>query len=119
MQKQQILRQGDILLVRVAKVSTELVRKATADGRVTVGYGEVTGHHHTIQDAVWLVAPEITDSDLHQFALGNKTIPVFVVVEAPTTIEHQEHAAITLGAGVWQVLRQREYFPEAIRSVRD
>lgn len=117
--QQQIVRQGDILLIRT-DAATNLVRKPTKTGQVTVGYGEVTGHHHTIQDAVWYVAPDVTDEDLHQFALGNRQdMPVFVVVDEPTTITHQEHTAHVLETGAWQVLRQREYEPGRIRSVVD
>lgn len=114
-----VVRQGDIALVKVANAPADFVPKATKNGAVTVGYGEVTGHHHTIEDAVWLVAPDTTMDDLHQFALGDKTLPVFVVADAPTTIAHQEHSPIALDAGVWQVVRQRQYFPGAIQSVRD
>lgn len=115
----QSVRQGDILLVRVATRSVGLERKPTKNGSVTVGFGEVTGHHHSIQDAVWLVAPETTMEDLHQFALGDKTMPVFVAADAPTTLTHQEHNPIALDAGIWQVLRQRTYSPGRIVSVRD
>lgn len=115
----QSIRQGDILLVRVATPPANLARKPTKTASVTVGYGEVTGHHHTIQDAVWLVAPDTTLDDLHQFALGDKTLPVFVVLDEPSQLTHQEHAPIALDAGVWQVVRQRTYSPEAIVSVRD
>lgn len=114
-----MIRQGDLLLVRVANPPADSERKPTKDGTCTIGYGEVTGHHHTIQDAVWYVAPEVTMEELHQFALGNKTIPVFVVADEPTTLTHQEHAPLAIEAGVWQVLRQREYSSAAIVSVRD
>lgn len=113
------VRQGDILLVFVPNPPVNLERKSTANGTVTVGYGEVTGHHHTIQNAAWFVAPETTMDDLHQFALGTKTLPVFVVADETTEIRHQEHAPIVLSPGTWQVLRQREYTPERIVSVID
>lgn len=116
----QQVRQGDLLLIRVANPPANLTRKPTKDGKCTIGYGEVTGHHHTVMDAVWYVAPEVTMDDLHQFALGNRQeMPVFVVADEPTTLAHQEHAPLAIEAGVWQVLRQREYFPERIVSVRD
>ena len=115
-----VVRQGDILLVKTDKAPAGLTRKAAKTKHVTVGYGEVTGHHHTIEDAVWLVAPDTTMDDLHQFALGDKTdMPVFVVADEPTTLTHQEHSPIALDAGVWQVVRQRVYSPERIVSVRD
>lgn len=117
--EQKILRQGDLLLVRVGMAPAGFVRKPAPSG-TTIGYGEVSGHHHTILDTEWFVAPETSNEDLHQFALGNRQeLPVFVVADAPTTLTHQEHAPIALAAGVWQVVRQREYTPGAIVSVRD
>lgn len=117
--EQKILRQGDLLLVRVDVAPIGFVRKPAPVG-ATIGYGEVSGHHHTIMDVEWLVAPDTSKEDLHQFALGNRQeLPVFVVADAPTTLAHQEHAPIALDAGVWQVIRQCEYTPGAIMSVRD
>lgn len=114
-----IVRQGDILLVKVNVAPASFAPLPTKNGAVTVGFGEVTGHHHTIADAVWYVAPGTTMDDLHQFALGDKTMPVFVVAQEATVLTHQEHAPIALDAGVWQVVRQRTYEPGRILSVRD
>lgn len=114
-----IVRQGDMLLIKVDAAPSGHVRKPAPQG-ATIGYGEISGHHHTIADVEWLVAPETTAEDLHQFAMGNRQeLPVFVVASEPTTLTHQEHAPIALDAGVWQVVRQREYAPGAIVSVRD
>ena len=35
------------------------------------------------------------------------------------SVQHQEHAAIALEPGDYEVVLQREYTPEAIRRVRD
>lgn len=114
------LRQGDILLVRVEKTPAGMARKVTPSGHVTVGYGEATGHHHTLQHAAWYVAPEVNDEELRHFALGDRPqLPVFVVADEPTTLTHPEHAPLRVEPGVWRVVRQREYTPQAIRSVRD
>jgi hypothetical protein len=32
---------------------------------------------------------------------------------------HEEHDALTLGPGWWLVVRQREYTPNAVRTIRD
>ena len=37
----------------------------------------------------------------------------------PVRLVHEQHAAIVLGPGVYEVVRQREYTPEAIRRVVD
>jgi len=66
-----ILRQGDLLLRKVDHYDP---RDRFADshqkrgkGPVTIGYGEVTGHHHTIDEAEWFVH-ELADTE--QFALN-------------------------------------------------
>jgi hypothetical protein len=115
----QQIRQGDICLVRVAQLPPSVQPRPKSRGRLTLGYGEVTGHHHVVEDAIWVVAEDTTPEDLRQFAMGNKTIPVFVVAEETTLLVHQEHDAIVVEPGIWQVLRQREYTPGAIMSVRD
>lgn len=117
--KQQILRQGDILLVAVKAAPPIAQRRSEQASALVLGYGEVTGHHHVLESAVWVVAEETTQEDLRQFALGNKEMPVFVVVEEDTQLIHQEHSPLAVSAGVWQVLRQRQYFPGEIQSVRD
>ena len=42
-----------------------------------------------------------------------------VPLEAPAPLEHQEHTALVLDPGDYQVVRQREYSPDAIRRVED
>lgn len=114
-----MIRQGDLLLVRVATPPANLERKATKDGKCTIGYGEVSNHSHVLENAVWLVGEEVTENDLRQFALGNATFPVFVVAEEATCLIHEEHLPIAIDAGTYMVIRQREYSPSAIRSVID
>jgi hypothetical protein len=40
-------------------------------------------------------------------------------VPQTTQVVHEEHGPITLDPGMWRVVRQREYHPEAIRTVMD
>ena len=72
--------------------------------------GEVTGHAHRI-------AP----SDLPSTRIGFMDEPRRLFVEAIETIHivHEEHDTIELPPGRYEVVRQREYSPAAIRSVRD
>lgn len=112
-----MIRQGDILLVPASAPAN--YRHMRVD-EVVVGYGEATGHTHVIGNAVWLVAPETTGEHLHRFAMGKMLeVPVFVEVAEDATLRHQEHAPLTVPAGTWRVIRQREYSPAAIRSVID
>ena len=111
------IRQGDIILKRVASAPASY--KHIPAKRAIVGYGEATGHTHVLADVEWVVAPETSEDDLKQFALGRKMMPVFTVVPEATTLTHQEHATLVVPPGVWQVARQAEYTPQAIRTVID
>jgi hypothetical protein len=42
-----------------------------------------------------------------------------VSADGPVALEHDEHDAIHLPPGNYQVVRQREYTPEAIINVAD
>lgn len=110
--KTRIYRQGDVLLQRTAKrliTGAPVARKA---GRVVLAEGEVTGHAHAI------------DSPLAQLFEERGGL-LFLRVEpagreeAPAVLRHEEHAPITLEPGVYRVIHQREYSPEAIRRVVD
>jgi len=111
-----MLRQGDILLVP-ATAPEHFERRHVE--QAVLGYGEATGHTHTLECVEWLVAPETSDEDLHQFALGAKDMTVFIVTADEVYLTHQEHAAVIIPPGVWQVIRQRVYSPQAILSVID
>jgi len=111
--KQQLVRQGDV----VVRPCADAVRsgQAVSDaGRVILAYGEVTGHAHEVVDA----------------QPGNEVLPPaalfeqpdgrrFLFVDRPCLLCHQEHGPIALAPGSYEVVRQREYSPEAIRNVTD
>lgn len=115
-----VIRQGDILLMPapVHAVNGQPLNGKTE--RCILGYGEATGHHHVLENATWIVGPGVTQDDLHAFALGqNPSVMAWVVAPEPTTLQHEEHAAIQVPAGTYRVIRQREYSPAEIRSVID
>lgn len=94
-------RQGDLLFIRQdARPAGDLVERA---GMVIVE-GEATGHAHRLTGGVILEAPDGT---------------LYLDLAEATRVVHEEHDALTLGPGLWLVVRQREYTPEAIRTVRD
>lgn len=104
-----IYRQGDVLIRQVA----ELPANATPvenPTRIVLAYGEVTGHAHAIAPDE---AVEYTIAD----AAG--AVRRFLAVASAATVKHEEHAAIPLPAGVYEIVQQREYSPEAIRNVAD
>jgi len=94
-------RQGDLLFVR------QDVRPAvdlTARQSDVIVAGEATGHAHRLTAGAVLEAPDGT---------------LYLDLPSRANVVHEEHHAITLDAGLWLVVRQREYSPEAIRTVLD
>lgn len=96
--KMKMYRQGDILLIRVEKVS------GTKLDHTIVAEGEATGHHHKLTG----------DAVLYQ-----EEMQMFAQVGVDVVLTHQEHGAIPIAPGVYEIRRQREYTPKAIRSVVD
>lgn len=104
--KQKIYRQGDVMLVKINGIEKEKCAKAKPiNGRIILAHGEVTGHHHSI------------DSDSADWWKNGDD--QFVELHNPTQLIHQEHSPIDLPVGIYRVIRQREYTPEAIRNVAD
>jgi hypothetical protein len=94
-------RQGDLLFVRVERRPDEEL--VTRPGLVIVE-GEATGHAHRLTSGAVLDAPD-----------GG----IYLDLPVEARVVHEEHDAIALGPGLWRVIRQREYAPEAVRTVLD
>ena len=100
-------RQGDILLVRVHAIPDGGRAVEAEDGRLILARGEVTGHHHSVA---------VADAEL----VDVEARGVFLRIMEATPLVHQEHAAIVLAPGAYEVRRQREYEPgELPRQVAD
>jgi hypothetical protein len=97
---QQHFRQGDVLLVAVPPSVLKKLKNArrlpAPDGRVILAYGELTGHAHTV-DAELAELLEAQDRSL------------YLHVSESCALEHQEHTAIKLEPGLYEVIRQREF----------
>ena len=102
-----MFRQGDILLVKVdvGQLTDKFKEVLSDNGRIVLAYGETTGHAHAL--------PAST-STLYAWE-DNRLLKVI----GKTAVKHEEHAPIALLPGVYRVIRQREYSPEAIRHVSD
>lgn len=100
-------RQGDVLLRETDRKITAKHKLVARDGgRVVLAYGEVTGHAHA------LCEPHVELFDLR----GERLLKL----EKPANLVHEEHATIPLPAGLYEVVRQREYDPELeSRQVQD
>jgi hypothetical protein len=101
-----MFRQGDVLVVAVER-REGLVEVPREGGRIVLAHGEVTGHAHAIA------------SDDAVLSLDAKTLDRYLEVNAPVTLDHEEHSRIELPSGFYRVTIQREYRPEGIRSVVD
>lgn len=104
-----MLRQGDVALVRVDSIPAKARKRAKENGRVILAHGEVTGHAHGVEggNAVLLDAPDGT---------------VYLIIDeriGGATVVHEEHDTLPLEAGMYKVIRQREYTPTEIRDVTD
>jgi hypothetical protein len=93
-------RPRDVLFVKVADLPPSLVERKS---NVLVE-GEATGHAHRLRGG-----------QVYQTHEGG----LFLEAVAGSKVVHEEHAPIELEPGDFQVIRQREYTPEAIRWVRD
>ena len=98
-----MLRQGDVLLVP-SRVP-EAARTKRRSGDVILALGEATGHAHRIRTAGVRVYE-------HE---GTR----WIRVPRPAEITHEEHCAITVAPGEYEVRIQRVYTPEEVRRVQD
>jgi hypothetical protein len=98
--------QGDVVLKRVDVMPTGEY-KVISKGKLVLAEGEVTGHYHGIEE---------TDSELIQ--IGDK---ILMNLKNTATLTHQEHGAITIEKGIWEVGRVNEfdYFSKMQRPVAD
>ena len=99
------IRQGDVLLVRRDKPrGAGLLPRE--NGSVVLAHGEVTGHKHQLR------GPQVAyfrDS-------GNEYI---TITGAPESLVHEEHSAIPLPPGDFELGQQVEYSPAELRNVAD
>lgn len=109
-------RQGDVLISQVAQLpeAAQPIESAMSK-KIVLAWGEVTGHHHRIEnDGDVVEAEEFTMKDAA--GVVRRFLKVF---DLGATVKHEEHAAIALPPGLYEVTIQREYTPEEIRQVAD
>lgn len=104
-----LYRQGDVLIRRLSRLPKGS-KAVKTQGRIVLAYGEVTGHAHAI-----------ADPGVAEFSLENAGAAVrrFLKVVSEAHVRHEEHAPIALPPGLYEIVQQREYSPEAIRNVAD
>ena len=101
-------RQGDVLLVEVARGPSDVRPVPREQGRLILAHGELTGHAHVVVDAAAELVTREQADELYLLVYGDEVV-----------LEHDEHDAIALPPGSYRVIRQREYTPESVRFVAD
>jgi len=91
-------RQGDVLLVAVGPINTVAFRPYRETNhpvdRVVLAFGEATGHSHQIKSR----AAEV-------YRMGGAR---YLHLGESASLTHEEHGAVELPAGSYQVVQQRE-----------
>lgn len=105
------VRQGDVLITAIKAIHAGCKKIAPTGGRIVLAHGEVTGHAHAIYE------PKKVEYYEDEAARYMRVIE-------EVDLLHEEHAPIRLVPGDYRIERfgegtQREYTPEAIRSVAD
>jgi len=104
-----IYRQGDVLLIRCARIP-EGEPVPREHGRIVLAHGEATGHAHALVD----------DEAAFTETRPAKGAPRrYLRLVKPARLFHDEHSPIELPPGRYEVRRQREYTPDDIRTVAD
>ena len=93
----QMIRQGDVLAVKVPVLRTgNVVEPPAPDGSIVLAHGEVTGHRHRFEFM----------ADAKLFSGG----PVRQVeVVKPATLLHEEHTPPVVGPGIYDLPKQVEW----------
>lgn len=97
------VRQGDVLVM-----SSEIpsgARCVTGRRRIVLAEGEVSGHYHTM-------SRKTSEHHEHEGVM-------YLRVNEPTDLTHQEHGTITIEPGEYLVRRQVEEWMDEVRQVAD
>jgi hypothetical protein len=104
-------RQGDVWVERITKTNAipkDAKPLALQGKRIILAAGEVTGHHHAI------AIDERTICEAYE-----KDGKIYLHVEAPKDLVHEEHGHITLPAGYYESWIQREWDVFESRRAQD
>lgn len=105
-----VIRQGDVLLMRVLKIPKDAVEEPAKGKKIILALGEATGHHHRFEFLD-------TSHNVKLFKTGSGVR--YLEVSAPADLLHEEHATARVGAGCWMLPVQVEYTPAELRRVAD
>lgn len=110
----QPIAQGDVMLIPVESLpDTAMAPVASEKGALIVTHSE-TGHHHVI----------VERPTVRMFQDAMDMFRSWLVIDGePAELKHlrptDTHESVQLEPGVYEVRRQREYFPEGWRRAAD
>ena len=97
-------RQGDVFVIK-SSIPKDAKK---VNGRIILAEGEVTGHHHAIS---------VIDETICK--AYEKDGIMYLHIEAPVDLVHEEHGPITIPPGDYMSYIQREYDVISSRRVAD
>ena len=104
---EKIVRQGDVMLFKVAKLPKGAVEVETK-GDVILAFGEVTGHAHRIKQT------EKPSARIYDFGAER-----YLQITETVALQHEEHSAIMLDKGIYRQAFQFEEKRAEIQRVAD
>lgn len=121
-------RQGDVLVIEVDKIPSDAKKITNNDGKVTLAFGEVTGHHHSFEIANnqrpnvigYSTTRKAQRTNVREIATPTRgELASYIEVTEESRLTHQEHTAHVIPPGTYKVIRQVEYTPQGLRNVMD
>lgn len=110
MRKTKLIQQGDVLIYSNAQIPQDAEEVNPVNGRLILAEGETTGHAHAI------VLADYPNSKLFKTSSGT-----FLRIHDPVILKHEEHNAVEIASGDYQVkiVQELDPFSEEIRAVQD
>lgn len=98
--------QGDVIIRRELEIPADAIRVIRQKRGFVLAEGEATGHAHVIEEEI---------------EMYEKDGVLYLKVERPVTVKHEEHKPISLDKGIYKIGIVREYdpFDEEVRKVAD
>jgi hypothetical protein len=106
--KKQMLRQGDVLLVRVPEMPPFNLRPRDDKGDVVLKFGESTGHCHSFRG-----------EEAAKVRLWDAGAERYLQVLERAELRHEEHAPIVVEPGIYHLPEQVAYERGELQRVAD
>lgn len=124
-----VYRQGDVAFVPVQGLPANAKQVKRTAPRLVLALGEVTGHAHAVEAgaAVMYADPQLLpeplsaadQAELLVEQLFEMTKGRYIESDVEFTVIHEEHGAITMAPGTYEVRIATEYTPQGIVRVFD